>query len=958
MPNAWDESLGAQHTTDGPCGDRADAASLGDQGTLVRGDADLDSEIDAELEIVDLSKRYTIERVLGRGGMGIVYLAKDNRLDRQVAIKRMLDHVAASRAARKRFLAEARSVAKLDQPNIVRVYELGRDAEGLFLIMEYVDGSSLHERCHDGTPMALDEAVEIICQLCDGLAKAHEAGIIHRDIKPANVLLTTDGRPKLSDFGLARQDTTPLGISVSGGVLGTPDYMAPEQQGDSRQVDQRSDLWSLAATFYRMVTGRSPRVIHLQIAPAPVQAVLGKALEYAREDRYQNACEFRDALRSALRPDTLPLVAPAELGSGECPQCRTVNEPHRKFCRNPNCAAPLRVRCLKCDTEIPVWDDVCFECGAKQAETLAARQHELAALRDECETLLGFFAFERAAACAAKLADEQDRRLQPFKEWAEAFLPKIAEEKRLQEDKARGLFSEARAHRRAFDYASAIDALSRVPKPLMTSEISRFLERLSADKEEAERLVADIRDRIKQRNLDGLLPLVARAVELRGDRADLQRLREQLLEREARTPKPEPYQLAPQLRVETTPPGAKVTIDGRAEGVSPCQVELQAGEYEVRVELDGFLPAAQQVHFDGASDRLVEFDMEPMVVAETRPNQRTLSVEAAEAEFERSYGQRHVASADKPQDASEQATSKEQPSSSEPQSDGPASPIPGLILGGLIGAFSGLTIGLIVSFFLEGYFTEQFIGNVLAIVSAIAVAVTVGCIQEYIGGVPNRALGCLVSLFGWSVVGVGVGVGILFGPTHVISSMLFVTGGSIGGAIGRRMRRRMRFTAITRIQAWIGSTVARQESRGSGSSLEQSRPRTASERFWATISFIDQVLERMAGRGNTLVHNFLRCFTIAAVIVLVMSLVAYLATLVVHRTPDRETSRATRLFVPAAVQFQRSQCDRSEVMISVRPALPARRFVSTAPCRMDRCSFDDGSTSIHERQGEHCDRHA
>ncbi|MCL4206012.1 MAG: protein kinase, partial [Pirellulaceae bacterium] len=482
------------------------------------------------MEIVDLSKRYTFERILGQGGMGVVHLAFDKRLGRCVAIKRMLAHFAASGTAKKRFLTEAKSIARVHHPNIVLVFDVGRDAEGLFLAMEFVEGGSLLERCRDGVKIPLDEAVDIICQLCDGLSKAHELGIIHRDIKPANVMLTPDGRPKLTDFGLARQELADASISQSGQVLGTLEFMPPEQQRDARDVDPRSDLWSLAATLYQMVTGRRPRVINLGDVDPKLQPILSKALQDAREDRYQTAREFHDALRSSLQSPVPAASTPVELGSGQCPDCRTVNEPHRKFCRE--CAAPLRIACLKCQVEIPVWDKVCPECGAIQADLLAARQRELAALRTEAEELLGFYAFDRATQCVREMTAEQDRRLQPFKKWAEAFLPKITEEESFAEEKARTLFAEARTHRKAFDYGSAIAALGRVPKPLMTSEMSSFLQRLVAEKDESEKLIAEIRQRVKARQLDDLLPLVSRALELRGDRTDLPRLMKQLQERE------------------------------------------------------------------------------------------------------------------------------------------------------------------------------------------------------------------------------------------------------------------------------------------------------------------------------------------------------------------------------------------------------------------------------------------
>ncbi len=217
MASSHEASLGDQPTLL-KSAKNSDTQSLGDEMTSGgRGPVD-DVVFDDRMEVVDLSARYTMESSLGQGGMGEVLLATDTRLKRKVAIKRVLGELSRSQMAVTRFLTEAQSIAALNHPNIVQIYDYGRDQAGPFLIMEYVDGDSLLDRCREGA-LPLEEAVELTCQLCDGLGKAHDAGIIHRDIKPANVLLTKEGIPKLTDFGLAKDENRDASLSVVGASL-------------------------------------------------------------------------------------------------------------------------------------------------------------------------------------------------------------------------------------------------------------------------------------------------------------------------------------------------------------------------------------------------------------------------------------------------------------------------------------------------------------------------------------------------------------------------------------------------------------------------------------------------------------------------------------------------------------------------------------------------------------------
>jgi serine/threonine protein kinase/formylglycine-generating enzyme required for sulfatase activity/TPR repeat protein len=447
------QSLGDEGTYAGGPGVR-DTRSLGDQSTF--GDAGGDDEpFDDGMEVVDLSARYTIEGVLGKGGMGEVQLATDTRLERKVAIKRMLGDGAKSRTAVSRFISEAKAIAKLDHDNIVDVYDYGRSADGPFLVMQYIDGGSLLERCREGT-LPVEEAVDLICQICDALTMCHDAGVIHRDIKPANILMTRDGSPRLTDFGVVKVDTEDGDKTRAGDVLGTENFMPPEQRKGSALVDARSDLWALGATLYQMVSGKSPRVIKFTDVPQSLHEVLGKALEDEKDDRYQTAREFRDALRGGQQ-DT----GSEELEEGSCPSCGTKNRTTRKFCRE--CAVSLEAECVSCSAVMPLWEKVCDSCGTKQADLLDERRSQMASDQSEAESLLKVYDFDRATEMAVALRDETDPRLQHLKNWAEKFLPQIEQGRQHQLERISEQVKEAAIHEHDHDYTAALRVLEKVP---------------------------------------------------------------------------------------------------------------------------------------------------------------------------------------------------------------------------------------------------------------------------------------------------------------------------------------------------------------------------------------------------------------------------------------------------------------------------------------------------------------
>jgi serine/threonine-protein kinase len=263
--------------------------------------------------------RYKVMGELGRGAMGVVYKAEDPNLDRVVALKTIiLDKDAEGRAEyQKRFLVEAKAAGKLNHPHIVTTFDYG-EADGVaYIAMELLEGTDLRKRVQQG-PIPAIEAVEIACQVAEGLAYAHHRGIVHRDIKPGNIMLPDRGAAKIMDFGLARMRVADHKTST-GIVLGTPRYMSPEQI-TGQPVDQRSDIFSLGTVLYEMLTGTAlfagedqPQIAHNvsnveHIAPSRLNPEVPAMLDFAvaralKKDpavRYQDAYEFAVDLRTCL----------------------------------------------------------------------------------------------------------------------------------------------------------------------------------------------------------------------------------------------------------------------------------------------------------------------------------------------------------------------------------------------------------------------------------------------------------------------------------------------------------------------------------------------------------------------------------------------------------------------------------------------------------------------------------
>jgi len=303
------------------------------------------------------SNRYRIEREIARGGMAEVYLARDQSLDRLVALKALFPEYAREPSFVERFRREAQAAANLNHPNIVAIYDWGQESGTYFIVMEYVEGRSLRDLIRNDGPLDPGQAADITAEIASALAFAHRSGVVHRDVKPGNVLLTQSGTVKVTDFGIARAGTSD-GLTQTGSVMGTATYFSPEQ-AQGLAVDGRSDVYSVGIVLYELVCGVPPFVAdspvsvaykHVREEPVPpsrrnpdvppaLEQIIMSALAKDPEHRYQSADDLRaDLLRFrrgrplSAAPVTaivaeVPTLAVANAGMGAYASTATVATP-------------------------------------------------------------------------------------------------------------------------------------------------------------------------------------------------------------------------------------------------------------------------------------------------------------------------------------------------------------------------------------------------------------------------------------------------------------------------------------------------------------------------------------------------------------------------------------------------------------------------------------------------------
>lgn len=239
-----------------------------------------------------------IHELIGRGGMGSVYRATDLKLEREVALKILPEELAADPAFVERFAREARALARLDHPNILRVFDTGQAGQWCYLITEFVDGANLRQLMDQGK-LSPHETLRLVPAICEALQAAHDQGVVHRDIKPENLLLDQDGIVKIADFGLAKvASETGDNLTRSDQALGTAHYIAPEQMTASAEVDHRADIFSLGVVFYELLTGQLPHgnfhppSRHARM-PRNLDRVVMRSLERDPRHRYQSALDLK-----------------------------------------------------------------------------------------------------------------------------------------------------------------------------------------------------------------------------------------------------------------------------------------------------------------------------------------------------------------------------------------------------------------------------------------------------------------------------------------------------------------------------------------------------------------------------------------------------------------------------------------------------------------------------------------
>lgn len=445
--------------------------------------------------------RFEIVRLLGKGAFGAVYLARDPRLDRNVAVKVPQAGGFLDGNDRQRFLREARTAAGLSHPNICRVHEVDEVGGRDFIVMEYVEGRSL-EQVMSQQKITAKQAAQLVRKLALALEEAHANGIVHRDVKPANVMINTRGEPVIMDFGLARvQRATDASLTQSGTIVGSPAYMSPEQaRGALDQIGPPADIYSLGVVLYELLSGKRPfhgtitevigKILHVD-APRPsshgteidsaLEAVCMKAIAKDPKDRYASMKEFAAALGNLKEPAKSMAAPPKPVAPPATP------------------AKPTPVL-------------------AKPGKDAAEQQRNIQQFVQQGQL--------RAALEALKPLVSNEN--EPLAAWAREQTAKIKADIKECLEQLPTLIALAQKLIRKSDYAEARNVLSQVPAGLRTEEVRALLRDAEEKQEECELLQAEIEDAIRRNAPQELPPRLKRFLQLRPGHKAMQKLADDL----------------------------------------------------------------------------------------------------------------------------------------------------------------------------------------------------------------------------------------------------------------------------------------------------------------------------------------------------------------------------------------------------------------------------------------------
>lgn len=350
------------------CPPDGEAQSMGDMRTI--GPQEAGGGDTGPRKGVPLADRYELLEEIGQGGFAKVWKARDRKLGRVVAVKRLLAAArqgeAEDQQTQARFRREAQAIAQLNHRNIVAVYDHDRDAEGDYIVMEYVDGGTLRDYLkRQGGALPVTEAVALVRGIAQGLAYAHRKNLVHRDIKPGNVLLQKEGTeliPKIVDFGLARVGGDSE-LSMTGYGMGTPWYMPPEQRRDAKSVNHTADIYALGKTLYELVTGEIPDNVDPEKMPKEgrLSEVVFKCIKSNPAERFFSAEELIQALDGVSASGAAGYSGKKGTGEGVCPGCGASNASDAKFCES--CGAGMTRLCPECGRENSIHKQFCGGCG-------------------------------------------------------------------------------------------------------------------------------------------------------------------------------------------------------------------------------------------------------------------------------------------------------------------------------------------------------------------------------------------------------------------------------------------------------------------------------------------------------------------------------------------------------------------------------------------------------------------